>query len=172
MKLLGHSSTCTSSAPVALSPSRRPCGKLSLTSCSLKLSSSSKHVLACDLVPASRAENHTKRAEAPKHRQGLSDQLKLPLTLHELLQRAKISPILVNGDVNVLITGIQHDSGLVTRGNVFVCCRGFSTDGHVHSVKIPTPFYQLCPRHFMNIPLTSLLLLALPVPMARLPPLT
>ncbi|KAI5077860.1 hypothetical protein GOP47_0007684 [Adiantum capillus-veneris] len=109
--------------------SRRLCCKASSFVASFPSSPSP----ACALAPSTRTEKLTTRAEVPEHRQGLSLLPTSQVTLHELLRSARISPILVSGDENVLITGIQHDSRLVKPGNVFVCCRGFSTDGHVHA---------------------------------------
>lgn len=53
------------------------------------------------------------------------------MTLSELLDEARVVPILVDGDQDVEITGIQHDSRQVGPGNMFVCCPGQSTDGHL-----------------------------------------
>lgn len=52
------------------------------------------------------------------------------MILSELLDEARVTPISVEGDLDVEITGIQHDSREVNPGDVFVCCTGFSTDGH------------------------------------------
>lgn len=99
---------------------------MSLKCFRLKSSSSLKPPF-CELAPLSPP---TKRAES---RQGLPDLPRSPITLNELLRRAKVSPILVDGDERVLIKGIEHDSRLVQRGDVFICCKGFSTDGHTHA---------------------------------------
>ncbi|KAJ7555517.1 hypothetical protein O6H91_05G042600 [Diphasiastrum complanatum] len=52
------------------------------------------------------------------------------ITLSELLDEARVTPLSVEGDLDVLISGIQHDSRQVEAGDMFVCCTGFSTDGH------------------------------------------
>ncbi|GLJ22449.1 hypothetical protein SUGI_0422530 [Cryptomeria japonica] len=54
------------------------------------------------------------------------------MTLAELLDEAKIIPVSVDGDLEVVITGIQHDSQEVNPGDLFVCCTGSSTNGHIY----------------------------------------
>ncbi|KNA24405.1 hypothetical protein SOVF_015550 [Spinacia oleracea] len=44
------------------------------------------------------------------------------MTLAELLDECKVVPISVYGDLEVEITGIEHDSRLVNSGDLFVCC--------------------------------------------------
>ncbi|CAN8245492.1 unnamed protein product [Cochlearia groenlandica] len=51
---------------------------------------------------------------------------KFKLSLAELLDESKVVPISVYGDLDVEITGIQHDSRGVSAGDLFVCCE---TDG-------------------------------------------
>lgn len=61
------------------------------------------------------------------------DQIKEPafcMTLSELLDEARVVPILVDGDQDVEITGIQYDSRQVTPGNMFVCGIGSSAAEH------------------------------------------
>ncbi|CAN1253864.1 UDP-N-acetylmuramoyl-L-alanyl-D-glutamate--2,6-diaminopimelate ligase MurE homolog, chloroplastic [Linum perenne] len=57
---------------------------------------------------------------------------KYRITLAELLDDSKVVPISVSGNLEVEITGIQHDSRLVTAGDLFVCCVGKKTDGHLY----------------------------------------
>ncbi|CAJ1937416.1 unnamed protein product [Sphenostylis stenocarpa] len=56
---------------------------------------------------------------------------KFKMSLAELLDESKVVPVSVSGDLEVEITGIQHDSRLVTSGDLFVCCVGRKTDGHL-----------------------------------------
>ncbi|XP_039022727.1 UDP-N-acetylmuramoyl-L-alanyl-D-glutamate--2,6-diaminopimelate ligase MurE homolog, chloroplastic-like [Hibiscus syriacus] len=57
---------------------------------------------------------------------------KFKMSLAELLDESKVVPVSVNGDIEVEITGIQHDSRLVSAGDLFVCCVGRKTDGHLY----------------------------------------
>ncbi|KAK9927181.1 hypothetical protein M0R45_024380 [Rubus argutus] len=57
---------------------------------------------------------------------------KFKMTLAELLDESKVVPISVYGDLEVGITGIQHDSRVVSAGDLFVCCVGRKTDGHLY----------------------------------------
>lgn len=57
---------------------------------------------------------------------------KFKTTLAELLDDSKAVPVSVYGDIDVEITGIQHDSRLVESGDLFVCCIGRKTDGHLY----------------------------------------
>lgn len=57
---------------------------------------------------------------------------KFKISLAELLDESKIVPLSVYGDLEVEITGIQHDSRLVSLGDLFVCCVGMKTDGHLY----------------------------------------
>lgn len=87
----------------------------------------------CPVPPYS--EHVKNKAEKPISKQHPSDRISIPLSrinLGELLLKAGVSPVLINGDQTVEITGIQHDSRLVCPGDLFVCCKGFSTDGHLH----------------------------------------
>ncbi|XP_043716911.1 UDP-N-acetylmuramoyl-L-alanyl-D-glutamate--2,6-diaminopimelate ligase MurE homolog, chloroplastic isoform X2 [Telopea speciosissima] len=54
------------------------------------------------------------------------------MTLAELLDESKVVPVSVCGNLEVEITGIQHDSRLVSSGDLFVCCVGMKTDGHLY----------------------------------------
>lgn len=57
---------------------------------------------------------------------------KFKMTLAELLDECKVVPISVYGNLEVEITGIEHDSRLVNPGDLFVCCVGRNTDGHLY----------------------------------------
>ncbi|XP_061348678.1 UDP-N-acetylmuramoyl-L-alanyl-D-glutamate--2,6-diaminopimelate ligase MurE homolog, chloroplastic [Gastrolobium bilobum] len=56
---------------------------------------------------------------------------KFRMSLAELLDESKVVPVSVYGNLEVEITGIQHDSRIVTSGDLFVCCVGRKTDGHL-----------------------------------------
>lgn len=56
---------------------------------------------------------------------------KFKMSLAELLDESKVVPISVFGNGEVQIMGIQHDSRLVSSGDLFVCCMGRRTDGHL-----------------------------------------
>lgn len=56
---------------------------------------------------------------------------KFRMTLAELLDESKVVPVSVSGDLEVEISGIQHDSRVVSSGDLFVCCVGKRTDGHL-----------------------------------------
>ncbi|KAL6986262.1 hypothetical protein U1Q18_019630 [Sarracenia purpurea var. burkii] len=57
---------------------------------------------------------------------------KFRMTLAELLDESKVVPLSVYGNLEVEITGIQHDSRVVEAGDLFVCCVGRKTDGHLY----------------------------------------
>ncbi|GLU05815.1 hypothetical protein SLE2022_228930 [Rubroshorea leprosula] len=57
---------------------------------------------------------------------------KFGMTLAELLDESKVVPVSVYGDLEVEISGIQHDSRVVSAGDLFVCCVGRRTDGHLY----------------------------------------
>lgn len=52
------------------------------------------------------------------------------MTLGELLDEARVTPISVEGDLDVELRGIQHDSRQVSPGDLFVCVKGLTSDGH------------------------------------------
>ncbi|XP_020079835.1 uncharacterized protein LOC109703582 isoform X1 [Ananas comosus] len=54
------------------------------------------------------------------------------MTLSELLSKANATPISIHGDTQVPITGIQHNSKEISPGDLFVCCFGSKTDGHLY----------------------------------------
>lgn len=57
---------------------------------------------------------------------------KFKMSLAELLDESKVVPVSVYGDLEVEISGIQHDSRVVSSGDLFVCCVGRKTDGHLY----------------------------------------
>ncbi|KAF8365120.1 hypothetical protein HHK36_032863 [Tetracentron sinense] len=57
---------------------------------------------------------------------------KFKMTLAELLDESMVVPVSVYGNLEVEITGIQHDSREVMSGDLFVCCVGMKTDGHLY----------------------------------------
>ncbi|KAL4191497.1 hypothetical protein AMTRI_Chr07g80780 [Amborella trichopoda] len=57
---------------------------------------------------------------------------KFSMSLIELLDGSRVVPVMVLGDTEVVIKGIQHDSREVNPGDLFVCCVGHQTDGHLH----------------------------------------
>ncbi|KAG6397056.1 hypothetical protein SASPL_143217 [Salvia splendens] len=57
---------------------------------------------------------------------------KFNMSLAELLDESKVVPISVYGNLEVEITGISHDSRVVESGDLFVCCVGTKTDGHLY----------------------------------------
>lgn len=57
---------------------------------------------------------------------------KFKMTLAELLDETKVVPVSVYGNLEVEISGIQHDSRVVDAGDLFVCCVGRRTDGHLY----------------------------------------
>ena len=57
---------------------------------------------------------------------------KFRMSLAELLDESKVVPLSISGDLEVEITGIQHDSRLVCSGDLFVCCVGRKTYGHLY----------------------------------------
>lgn len=56
---------------------------------------------------------------------------KFKMTLAELLDESKVVPVSVHGNLEVEITGMQHDSRLVSSGDLFVCCVGRDADGQL-----------------------------------------
>lgn len=56
---------------------------------------------------------------------------KFRMSLAELLDESKVVPVSVSGNLEVEITGIQHDSRLVESGDLYVCCVGRNTDGQL-----------------------------------------
>ncbi|KAH6777571.1 ALBINO OR PALE-GREEN 13 [Perilla frutescens var. frutescens] len=57
---------------------------------------------------------------------------KFRMSLAELLDESKVVPISVYGNLEVEISGISHDSRVVESGDLFVCCVGRKTDGHLY----------------------------------------
>ncbi|KAJ4831905.1 hypothetical protein Tsubulata_018114 [Turnera subulata] len=57
---------------------------------------------------------------------------KFRMSLAELLDESKVVPVSVAGNLEVEVSGIQHDSRLVAAGDLFVCCVGERTDGHLY----------------------------------------
>ncbi|XP_065858296.1 UDP-N-acetylmuramoyl-L-alanyl-D-glutamate--2,6-diaminopimelate ligase MurE homolog, chloroplastic-like [Euphorbia lathyris] len=57
---------------------------------------------------------------------------KFRMSLAELLDESKVVPVSVAGDLEVEITGIHHDSRMLNAGDLFVCCVGRRTDGHLY----------------------------------------
>ncbi|XP_042437391.1 UDP-N-acetylmuramoyl-L-alanyl-D-glutamate--2,6-diaminopimelate ligase MurE homolog, chloroplastic-like isoform X1 [Zingiber officinale] len=55
---------------------------------------------------------------------------KFKMTLAELLDESPVVPISVYGDLEISISGIQHDPKEVTVGDLFVCCNSSKMDGH------------------------------------------
>ncbi|ONK64105.1 uncharacterized protein A4U43_C07F22130 [Asparagus officinalis] len=54
------------------------------------------------------------------------------MTLSELLNKTRITPVSVSGNLDISITGIHHDSREVTYGDLYICCHGSKTDGHMY----------------------------------------
>lgn len=54
-------------------------------------------------------------------------------TLHELIEESSVRS--VRGDVTTEVAGIAYDSRSVQPGQLFVCIRGFSTDGHEYAAQ-------------------------------------
>ncbi|XP_059639964.1 UDP-N-acetylmuramoyl-L-alanyl-D-glutamate--2,6-diaminopimelate ligase MurE homolog, chloroplastic [Cornus florida] len=57
---------------------------------------------------------------------------KFKMTLAELLDESKVVPVSVYGNLEIEITGIKHDSRVVELGDLFICCVGRRTDGHLY----------------------------------------
>lgn len=57
---------------------------------------------------------------------------KFKMTLAELLDESKVVPVSVYGNLEIEIIGIQHDSRLVSSGDLFVCCVAQKTDGYLY----------------------------------------
>lgn len=57
---------------------------------------------------------------------------KFKMSLAELLDESKVVPISVYGNIEVEISGISHDSRVVESGDLFICCVGRNTDGHLY----------------------------------------
>ncbi|XP_020080042.1 uncharacterized protein LOC109703730 [Ananas comosus] len=76
--------------------------------------------------------------EPPKDRpfgvpRGRIEEPEFRMTLSELVNAAGIRrPVAVYGDPHVSVTGVQNDSRKVIPGDLFVCCVGCKTDGHLY----------------------------------------
>ncbi|XP_051119003.1 UDP-N-acetylmuramoyl-L-alanyl-D-glutamate--2,6-diaminopimelate ligase MurE homolog, chloroplastic [Andrographis paniculata] len=57
---------------------------------------------------------------------------KFRMSLAELLDESKVVPVSVFGDLEVGISGVSHDSRVVENGDLFICCVGADTDGHLY----------------------------------------
>ncbi|KAK4400799.1 UDP-N-acetylmuramoyl-L-alanyl-D-glutamate--2,6-diaminopimelate ligase MurE, chloroplastic [Sesamum angolense] len=57
---------------------------------------------------------------------------KFKMSLAELLDESKVVPVSVYGNLEVEISGISHDSRVVESSDLFVCCVGRNTDGHLY----------------------------------------
>ncbi|PKA47385.1 hypothetical protein AXF42_Ash021516 [Apostasia shenzhenica] len=53
------------------------------------------------------------------------------MALGDLLKQSRVLPLCIFGDLAVEITGIENDSRKVSPGDLFVCCTGYKTDGHL-----------------------------------------
>jgi len=54
------------------------------------------------------------------------------ISMAELMRESGVVPRWVYGDLGLLVTGIQNDSRKVRPGDLFVCCVGLKTDGHMY----------------------------------------
>ena len=54
------------------------------------------------------------------------------MILRDLLENAEV--LYVNGDDDIEITDVVYDSRKVTKGSLFVCMRGFESDGHQYAL--------------------------------------
>lgn len=59
----------------------------------------------------------------------------LRMTLVELLDESRVVPLSVYGNLEVLISGIQHDPKEVSSGDLFICCPGASADGQDYLIE-------------------------------------
>ncbi|GAQ90408.1 UDP-N-acetylmuramoylalanyl-D-glutamate-2,6-diaminopimelate ligase [Klebsormidium nitens] len=57
------------------------------------------------------------------------------IALGELLENAGVKPMLIEGDLDVEVFGITQDSRQVKEGDLFVCIKGLSTDGHLYAAE-------------------------------------
>ena len=55
------------------------------------------------------------------------------MILRELLENVEV--LLINGDDSAEITDVVYDSRKVTKGSLFVCMRGFESDGHQYALQ-------------------------------------
>ena len=55
------------------------------------------------------------------------------MILRDLLENAEV--LYVNGDDDIEITDVVYDSRKVTKGSLFVCMRGFESDGHQYALQ-------------------------------------
>ena len=71
-------------------------------------------------------------AQMTTHGEKLKQLPTFKMTLSQLLDESRVTPRSVSGDLDISITGIQHDSREVSPGNLFICCLGSKTDGHIY----------------------------------------
>ena len=64
------------------------------------------------------------------------------MILRDLLENAEV--LYVNGDDDIEITDVVYDSRKVTKGSLFVCMRGFESDGHQYALQINTQLQLFC----------------------------
>lgn len=78
----------------------------------------------CSQLPSSKSEFNVPISEPD-----------FKMTLSMLLNESRVHPISVAGDLDIVITGIQHDSREIIPGDLFICCLGSETDGHNYVIE-------------------------------------
>ncbi|XP_020249795.1 uncharacterized protein LOC109827241 isoform X2 [Asparagus officinalis] len=101
-----------------------------------KLNCSSKHAVADQNCAASYIERQLlddfpQREHSSNSRSRIVEP-KFEMSLSELIQKIGIGPVLIRGDPEVLVSGIKNDSREINPGDLFVCCAGYKTDGHLY----------------------------------------